>query len=451
MIERTGNLYKLYKWFLPGLNVKRWLLLAIVGGALLLDGVTRFLAAEGADFHINQTIDQIALGHIPLGWIDWIFMIVGLVFVVVGIRAWFRSIVAVITPNRKDHILEILVERRQLTKGAKIVAIGGGTGLSTLLRGLKHYTTNITAVVTVSDDGGSSGRLQRELGVLPPGDIRNCLVALADSERLITELFQYRFSEGDGLAGHSFGNLLLAALTAVTGGFDIAIRESSRVLAIRGRVLPSTLSAARLCAELEDGTIVEGETKISQSTKRISRVFLDPRHCEPLHEVIQAIREADVIILGPGSLYTSIMPNLLVDGIADEIARSKAVRIYVCNVMTQPGETHGYSAADHVQAINALVGERLYDYVIVNDTPPHRLRERYAAEGQEPVEPAVDALRALGFTPIVASVISEEQAVRHDSDRLAQTIMATVAEAHGLSEVPRPAAPSAPTASAIAE
>ncbi|HVA38200.1 MAG TPA: gluconeogenesis factor YvcK family protein [Candidatus Dormibacteraeota bacterium] len=428
MIERTG---KQYKWFLPGLNVKRWLLMAIVGGALLIDGMLRFLAAEGADFHINQSIDQIALGHVPLSWIDWIFMVSGAIFVVVGIRAWFRSIVAVITPNRKDHILEILVEKRALTRGAKIVAIGGGTGLATLLRGLKQYTSNITAVVTVSDDGGSSGRLRRELGVLPPGDIRNCLVALADSERLITELFQYRFTDGSGLAGHSFGNLLLAALTAVTGGFDTAIRESSRVLAIRGRVLPSTLTPVRLCAELEDRTIVEGETNISASTKRISRVFLDPLHCKPLPEVIDAIREADAIILGPGSLYTSIIPNLLVEGIAAEIARSNAVRVYVCNVMTQPGETHGYSAADHVQAINALVGERLFDYVIVNDAPPHRLRERYAAEGQEPVEPTVDELRALGLTPIVASVISEHEAVRHDSIRLASTIMTSIGEVLG--------------------
>ncbi len=448
MIERTG---KQYKWFIPGLNVKRWLLLAIVGGALLIDGVMRVLAAEGADFHINQTIDQAVLGHVPLWWVDWIFIVAGAIFVFVGIRAWFRSIVAVLTPNRKDHILEILVERRTLIKGAKIVALGGGTGLSTLLRGLKHYTSNITAVVTVSDDGGSSGRLQRELGVLPPGDIRNCLVALADSERLITELFQYRFSEGEGLAGHSFGNLLLAALTAVTGGFDTAIRESSRVLAIRGRVLPSTLSAARLCAELEDGTIVEGETNISQSAKRISRVFLDPHRCEPLHEVVEAIREADAIILGPGSLYTSIMPNLLVDGIAQEIARSKAARIYVCNVMTQPGETHGYSASDHVQAINAMIGERLFDYVIVNDAPPQRLRERYAAEGQEPVEPTVDALRALGLTPIVASVISEEQAVRHDSQRLATTIMSLLSEVAGFGETARPLPKDTAAASAIAE
>ncbi|MDE2572306.1 MAG: YvcK family protein [bacterium] len=335
-------------------------------------------------------------------------------------------------------------------KGAKILAIGGGTGLSTLLRGLKHYTSNITAVVTVTDDGGSSGRLKRELGVPPPGDIRNCLVALADSERLITELFQYRFSEGNGLAGHSFGNLLLAALTAVTGGFDTAIRESSQVLAIRGRVLPSTLSAVRLCAELEDQSIVEGETKISASTKRISRVFLDPLHCEPLQEVVDAIREADAIILGPGSLYTSIMPNLLVRGIADEIARSKAMRIYVCNVMTQPGETHGYGAADHVLAINTLIGERLFDYVLVNDMPPHRLRERYAAEGQEPVQPAIEALRTLGLKPIVASVISESDVVRHDSDRLAQTIMANLAEVMGREAAHHPRA-TLPAASALAE
>jgi uncharacterized cofD-like protein len=328
-----------------------------------------------------------------------------------------------VRPFGTERMIDALLEGR-LKRGYKIVTVGGGTGLSTLLRGLKKHTTNLTAVVTVSDDGGSSGRLQKELGVLPPGDIRNCLVALADDEALVTDLFRYRFTEGDGLTGHSFGNLFLAAMTGVTGNFDEAIKVSSRVLNIKGRVLPATLSVARLCAELSDGTIVEGESAISASKGApIRRVFLDPARAEPLAEVIAAIREADAIVLGPGSLYTSILPNLLVERVAREIEASNAVKIYVCNVMTQPGETNGYTAGRHVEALLENAGARVCDIVVVNDELPRKLLDAYAEEGQLPVVVDKSKLDRLGVRTVRAGVMSETQTVRHDPERLARVVI----------------------------
>ncbi|HEY5341714.1 MAG TPA: YvcK family protein, partial [Candidatus Aquilonibacter sp.] len=303
---------------------------------------------------------------------------------------------------------------------------GGGTGLSTLLRGLKRRTTNLTAVVTVSDDGGSSGRLQKELGVLPPGDVRNCLVALADDEALVTDLFRYRFEEGEGLTGHSFGNLFLAAMSGITGNFDKAIKESSRVLNIVGRVLPATLSVVRLCAELDDGTIVEGESNIPKANRAIRRVFFDPNLVEPLDEVLEAIRDADAIVLGPGSLFTSILPNFLIDRITTEVARATAVKIYVCNVMTQPGETDTMSAADHVEALFENAGARVCDYVIVNDQAPKKLLGAYAEEHQIPVDPDIERIEALGLIAVQAPIISETQTVRHDSDKLGETVIEVI-------------------------
>jgi uncharacterized cofD-like protein len=251
-------------------------------------------------------------------------------------------------------------------------------------------------------------------------------VALADDEAMVTDLFRYRFHEGEGLTGHSFGNLFLAAMTGITGNFDRAIKESSRVLNIKGRVLPSTLGIVRLCARLADGSIVEGETTISKSGQPIKQVFFDPSYAAPLGEVITAIREADAIILGPGSLYTSILPNFLVDRIAREVAASAAVKMYVCNVMTQPGETDNMTAADHVQALIECAGSRVCDYVIVNDRPPSKLLEAYAEEGQVPVQPDIDRIRAMGLTPIHADVISETATVRHDPEKLAQVVLGAI-------------------------
>jgi uncharacterized cofD-like protein len=415
-----------FHWVLPGLGLKRWIILAVFGIVLLLDAITRWFIAEGSGIHVNEMLDDIVDDYFPPAYLTWILGLAGLAFLVIGTRMWLRSVVRIARGRRPKGFRDALAGMR-LQQGYKIVAVGGGTGLSTLLRGLKRRTSNLTAVVTVSDDGGSSGRLQKELGVLPPGDIRNCLVALADDEALVTDLFRYRFTEGEGLTGHSFGNLFLAAMSGITGNFDRAIKESSRVLNVVGRVLPATLGMVRLCAELDDGTIVEGETKISLARRPIKRVFFDPPTvAAPLDEVIAAIRDADAIVLGPGSLFTSIIPNLLVSRIAQEIANAHAVKMYVCNVMTQPGETDGMTAADHVESLLAGAGERVCDYVIVNAEAPFRLLAAYAQEGQVPVKPDVERIAALGLEPIDAAVISETETVRHDPDKLATVVFAIV-------------------------
>ncbi len=412
-------------WLLPGLGVKRWLLLAALGVVLLVDAVTRWFIAEGTGVHVNEILDDIVDDYFSPAYLTWVLGIGGLLALFTGTWMLLRSVVRVARDRTPKGVRDALAGRR-LQQGYKIVAIGGGTGLSTLLRGLKRRTSNLTAIVTVSDDGGSSGRLQKELGVLPPGDIRNCLVALADDEALVTDLFRYRFTEGEGLSGHSFGNLFLAAMTGVTGNFDHAVKESSRVLNVVGRVLPATLGVVRLCAELDDGTIVEGESNISSTRRPIKRVFFDSAAAAPLDEVIEAIRNADAIVLGPGSLYTSVAPNFLVSRIAREVADARAVKMYVCNVMTQPGETDGMTAADHVEALLANAGERVCDYVIVNDQPPSRLLAAYAQEGQDPVEPDVDRIAALGLEAVRASVIGETETVRHDPDKLATVVMGIV-------------------------
>jgi uncharacterized cofD-like protein len=412
-------------WLMPGAGLKRWILVAVLGVIVLADTATRWLIALGTGIHINEILDDAVDDYFPPAYLTWILAIVGIALLVVGISMWLRAVVR-LSQSRSPKSFRSAFAGRRLQAGYKIVAIGGGTGLSTLLRGLKRRTSNLTAVVTVSDDGGSSGRLQKELGVLPPGDIRNCLVALADDEALVTDLFRYRFTEGEGLSGHSFGNLFLAAMCGVTGNFDHAIKESSRVLNVVGRVLPATLGVVQLCAELDDGTILQGESNISAAHRRIKRVFFDPPVAAPLDEVIAAIRDADAIVLGPGSLFTSVAPNLLVNRIAREIAHAHAVKMYVCNVMTQPGETEGMTAADHVEALLVNAGERVCDYVLVNDEPPSRLLGAYAEEGQVPVEPDVDRIAALGLEPVRAAVIGETETVRHDPEKLANVVLSVI-------------------------
>jgi uncharacterized cofD-like protein len=320
-------------------------------------------------------------------------------------------------------VVETVYRHRQRERGPKVVAIGGGTGLSTLLRGLKEHTSNITAIVTVADDGGSSGRLRRELGVLPPGDFRNCIAALAQSELLTTQLFQYRFTEGQGLDGHSFGNLFIAAMAAVTGSFESALVESSRVLAVQGRILPSTLQDVILMADLREeveGRLnrVAGESSITKTGGTIERVYLEPVDVRPYPEAIRAILDADLIVLGPGSLYTSIMPNLLVRDILQAIRSSRARKIYVCNVATQHGETDGYSAADHVAAILRHVGAGIVDVVLANNQ--HDVDFSAAP-------PGVGELVSLGDVQnarlVKADVVDIAHPWRHDSVKLARVVM----------------------------
>lgn len=420
------------KWLYPGMRVKRWLLLAL--GGLLLIALGADLLIEGrllGDFaHPVHRLEWWLLGDEYQHIAGIITLVVGMLVMAVGFLKVFHSIVGVLAPEQEGRVAEIIYARRNLGRGPKIVVIGGGTGLSVLLRGLKEYTSNLTAIVTVADDGGSSGRLRGDLGILPPGDIRNCLVALADKEPLMEELLQYRFSAGE-LAGHSIGNLLLAALTEITGGIDHAVRSLSKVLAIRGRVLPATLTDITLCAELNDGTVVQGQSKISRSAGRIKRVFLKPARCLPLAEALVAIRTADAVVLGPGSLYTSIIPNLLVKGIPEALARTRAIKIYVCNVMTQPGETGGYTVSAHLRAIQEHAGE-LIDYAVVNTGQvPYRLRARYRQEGAEPVVADFDEIEKLGITAVGEDLVHQTEVVRHHPDKLAQSVVQITLAAKG--------------------
>jgi uncharacterized cofD-like protein len=325
--------------------------------------------------------------------------------------------------------------------GLNIVAIGGGTGLSTLLRGLKTYVdadgpwtvSHLGAIVTVTDEGGSSGVIRKELGILPPGDIRNCIVALADQEQLLSRLFGYRFESDSALKGHSLGNLLLAAMADITGGFDNAILAASNVLAIRGAIYPSTLEDVRISAKLEDGTMLIGEVAISGSTinekpantprhARITEISIDPPDAAPPDRALQAIAEADLILIGPGSLYTSVIPNLVIKPIAGALRGARALRVYICNVMTQPGETDGYSAEEHLKAIVDHAG-LVVDVMIINGSrPSEAILAAYAAQNARPVPFDVDAIRDLGVTPFFGEIIAEGNFVRHDSAALAGTI-----------------------------
>ena len=415
---------KLKKWLTPGIGIKRWLVVAVCGLLFFTGGV--LVLADVPAFLYDELRSRVSL-HTFLGWAG---IMVGVLFMFLGWERWFSTITKAMAPNQKRKLVDLLYERSQLGQGLKVVALGGGTGLSSLLRGLKPYSSNLSAVVTVCDDGGSSGRLSKELGVLPPGDIRNCLVALADDESLMSELFDYRFQDGRGLTGHSFGNLFLAAMTEVVGDFEEAIKMSSQILATRGRVLPSTLSSVRLCARFTDKTVVRGESSIPKAGKSIHRVFLEPRKCEPPPEVLEAIGDADLIILGPGSLYTSVIPNLLVDGIPEALAASQAPKIYICNVMTQPGETDDYGAADHVRAINDHGAE--VDYVIVNrEAPGDERLKRYEETGASVVDPQLEGFEKMGVNPVLAALLNESDVVRHDSDRLASTILDLVARHNG--------------------
>jgi len=446
---RTAERFRnLAKWARPGMRVKRWLCVALLGIMVLVAGVDLMFLMQLADLgdRLNTALYEqfgvILVGYSPLRAFTYQVIIgvpmsaLGLLLFLYGVRNILGSVTSAVVPVGNQPIVDVIWRRRQLAQGARIVVLGGGTGLSTLLRGLKEYTSNITAIVTVTDDGGSSGRLQREFNMLPPGDIRSCLVALADAEPLMQELFQYRFklgasgasgNEESGLTGHSFGNLLIAAMLHITGDFEEAVRQTSRVLAIRGRVLPSTTRNVQLMAELDDGTMVHGETEVAKAGRRIKRMMLSEADVEPLDESLEAIRTADAIIIGPGSVYTSIVPNFLVQGVAEAVAESRAIKLYVCNVMTQPGETNDFTASDHVTALLEQARMPLFDYVLVNVEQPNlALQERYAGVGARWVTPDVDRIRLLGLRPVTGSLISESSVIRHDSEKLAAAVIEVV-------------------------
>ena len=408
-------------WLVPGLQVKRWFALILLGAILITVGILILIDIRPI-FYTMEFIKEIA-NTVSTEWLAFAFCMFG---AALFFKGWQKTNLSMLDMDEdKDNLLENLYRRRKLNRGPRIVAVGGGTGLSMLLKGIKNITNNITAVVTVGDDGGSSGRLREEMGVLPPGDIRNCIAALADDEDLVTKLFQYRFKNGEGLEGHSFGNLFLTALVSITGDMVRAVKESSNVLSIRGRVLPATLDDMKLVAEMEDGRIIHGESNIPEAHGRIKRLYTEPKHCEALRDVINAIKSADLIILGPGSLYTSVTPNLLVEEIAKEIAKSKAKKIYVCNIMTQPGETDGYAASDHVKTLMQHANSNdIIDAVLVNDSLPKNLADKYEKAGSFPVKVDMENLRKLGVCVCSKKLIedSKEGFVRHSSHRVARAI-----------------------------
>jgi len=412
-----------FKWLWPGMHVKRWLVLLLVGIVALGLGLAYILRDIYQTWTFPSVAYYVTLQFLGRGWRALLFGAIGVGAVVIAIWQLNRSLLAVFWRPGQEHFVDVVYRYRQRGKGPKVVAIGGGTGLSTLLRGLKQYTTNLTAIVTVADDGGSSGRLRRELGLLPPGDFRNCIAALANDESLTTQLFQYRFPAGADLEGHSFGNLFIAAMASITGNFERAILESSRVLAIQGQILPSTLENVTLCAELQQpqengGGLhrVAGESRIPTQGWPIERVYLEPDSAPAYPGAVRAILDADLIIVGPGSLYTSILPNLLVADIAQAIRASRALKLYVCNIATQRGETDGFSVEDHLKAIEMHVGPALCPYVLVNN--------RFVTPGPDVDYDLVRVRDAVpsSYRVLARDLLDPENLWRHEPTKLARAL-----------------------------
>ncbi len=409
----------LLKWLYFGMHIKRWLLLLLLGVAIMGLGFGYFLREVYFSYTFPAWVYYVTLQFLPRYVRGVLFVGGSAGLIMFSVWKLNRSLLsAFIRPGNEESLVNIIYNHRYLRRGPKVVAIGGGTGLSTLLRGLKEHTGNLTAIVTVADDGGSSGRLRREMGLPPPGDLRNCIAALADAEPLMTKLFQYRFDEGSGLAGHSFGNLFIAAMSEVTGNFEEAVRETSRVLAVRGQILPSTLTNVTLSAVTHDDDEIHGESNITERGSRIKKVFINPENAQANPEAIRAILDADMVVIGPGSLYTSVLPNLLVDGIRRAIQMSKAVRVYVCNVATERGETDSFSVSDHYQVLEQHVKEKLFNYVVANNN----IATNGAADGR--VEAVtVDRNGVSDVSVVAADVISEENRYHHDTSKLASLLM----------------------------
>jgi len=414
---KTGlpRLKGLFKWLYPGMGIKRWIGLGSFGVILIVIG--------SSNLHIQEYWVVRSLYAVVLTC--------GIIILILGIKSLMRSLIAAFMPSRDAQLVDILYQRRQLGRGPKVVVVGGGTGLSVLLTGLKEYSSNISAIVTVADDGGSSGRLREQFDILPPGDIRNCLVALADAPTLMRDLFQFRFGKGSDLAGHNFGNLFITVMTQLTGDFEKAIRETSKVLALKGQVIPSTLDNVVLVAHHKDGSVTEGENRIPKAHKTIEKVVLKPEYPAANPEAVKAIEEAEVIILGPGSLYTSILPNLLIKDISGAIAASAAIKVYVCNVMTQLGETEGYQVSEHIRTFINHTHQRIFEYCIVNNgLIPREILQRYEREGSCPVTSDIDNIKRMGYRVLEDNIVMiENNLVRHDPAKLARIIFGFIEEA----------------------
>ncbi len=415
-------------WLLPGLRIKRWFALTITGAVLAAIGLTFLFKLEPIYFLLD--IVKKIVHFVPPEIVGVALIILGAMFFLSGWQKTNFSMMDVKDQRGQNEVREVIYRRMKLNHGPKIVAIGGGTGLSTMLKGIKNITNNITAVVTVGDDGGSSGKLREEMGIIPPGDVRQCIAALADDDDIVTKLFKYRFKTGEGLEGHSFGNLFITAMSAICGDMVTAIKESSKVLLIRGRVLPSTADDMRLVAIMEDGSIVKGESKIPEAMKKIVTLTCEPKNCTANIEAVKAIEDADLIILGPGSLYTSVIPNLLIEDITRAIDKSKAKKIYACNIMTQPGETDNYSASDHINAIlkhakmNGATSDRFVDAVLVNNSMPEKLAKKYEEKDSLPIDLDLSAIKDMGIQVVSHKLIEDnnEGLVRHSPRRLARAI-----------------------------
>jgi len=418
-----------WRWLYPGVRLKRWLFLFVLSAIVIGVGLAGSMGHTFGNFEVKLIdVRPLARQIQSLRFIDFLLLAVGLVGTVVAFRRGLYSVLTLVVPSREKEYPTMMLKRLRLKRGPRLVAVGGGTGLPMLLSGLKEYTANLSAIVTMADDGGSSGRLRREYQALPPGDLRNCLIAMADTGPLMSQLFQHRFrGKGAGIEGHSFGNLFITALAEVTGDFVSGIKAASQVLAVSGQVLPVTLDPVVLEAEMKDGTVVQGESRIGQCHKPIKRLRLVPENVRPAPDTREAIARADAIILGPGSLYTSILPNLLVPGILDEIAASRAVKIYVCNVMTQPGETDDLTVADHVRILRENTRPDLIQYVLANTEAPSReLKTRYEGEGAAPVLPTkadMEQLESWDITLLKARLATGGDFFRHDPARLARVIL----------------------------
>lgn len=423
-----------HRWLQIGMGVKRWLLLLMVGITAVSFGLAYILRDIYLAWVFSPPAYYLTLRFLPRPARLFLLIAIGLGLVILAIYKLGHSLLAAFIHPGQEDIAEVVYRYRRRRRGPKVVAIGGGTGMAILLRGLKAHTSNLTAIVTVADDGGSSGELRRDLGVLPPGDIRSCLAALGNDESLLAQLFQYRFSQGAGLDGHAFGNLFIVAMAGVTGDYDRAILESSRVLAVEGRILPSTLDRVTLCADLQEETgqlgRIEGESQIPLAHLPIERVFLEPHQVRAYPEAIRAILEADLICIGPGSLYTSVLPNLLVEGISRALRAARAPRVYICNVATQLGETEGYDLGDHLAALWAHGTRNCFTHVLSNDNLTPTILSDVPFTLVSP-----SGITEAGCQILTEDLIDPEHPWRHDPHKLAQALTA-ILQTSGLGPKP---------------
>lgn len=423
------------RWMLPGVRIKRYIISLIVGMLLLIYAIAvmYFSMVNYSHIILIKKIFLVGLSHrIPFGSIvipviGGIILFFAIAFIVLGLKELIISISSALAPDKsKNEIMNIVFEKRKENLKKKIVVIGGGTGTSTVLMGLKKQFVKISAIITVADSGGSSGRLRREFGILPPGDLRNCLAALAQDNSTAAKLLNFRFNEKNScLSGHSMGNLLIAALTRMNGDFGDAVIQLGKILSINGEVMPFTTENITLCAEFEDGNTMEGEAEITAYHGKIKNIFIKPDTAKPYIEALKRIESADVIVIGPGSLYTSVVPPLLLPTINDTLKRSTAIKVYISNIMTEPGETDKFTAYDHLVQIIHILGENTINYVLVNEGPISKyILDKYKKSGAEPVEPTISEIEAKNVKCIKRNFATERgDTIRHNPERLAEAIL----------------------------